>query len=386
MATDEKNTATESKGIGRRQVMTAGAAVIGAASFVPLVSNAAEAPADPAAPKGLAPLAMLDQRFPVTYQDSIPNAVRVMTDFFAALSRRDLKGMAGCLHFPFASYEDVDPIVVSTQADFFARQPASMSVAPNPERATDHEGYIGKGSYDVFAGLEILTCDPVNVCMSLTYYRYGADGKKTLRSQGIYAVTNNDGRWAIQLASVMMTPADMMDVAYPDTVEVAKRLRLNHDLTYNTFNDGYDQATAQLGTTASVTNNVVQVFYQKIGNMDPYRVKGVKTRLSVREVTTGAFRKRSEADFESYRKQFTHLGAGKFGFVYGTLPDMRVLHASVDKAHVLSGVIRFNTSGEEINCNQQLFVVTYKPDRWGIAGSFAYTCPHDRANDMLRKA
>src|SRR5580692_8753257 len=48
---------------------------------------------------------LLDQRYPISYRNSIPAAVRVMTDYFAALSQRDLKGMAEMCHFPFASFE-----------------------------------------------------------------------------------------------------------------------------------------------------------------------------------------------------------------------------------------------------------------------------------------
>src|SRR5262249_34665824 len=153
----------------------------------------------------------------------------VIMDYFAALSRRDLKGMADCLHFPFASYEGVDPVVVNTVADFMKQQPASMSVAKNPQRWSDHEGYITPGSYDVYGNLEILTVEPVNVCVALTYYRYGADGKRNLRSEGIYSITNNDGRWAIQLISTVLTPAEMMHVTFPDTIEIVRRLRIDHD-------------------------------------------------------------------------------------------------------------------------------------------------------------
>ena len=79
---------------------------------------------------------------------------------------------------------------------------------------------------------------------------------------------------------------------------------------------------------------------------------------------------------------FPKLGVGEWGFVYGVLPDTRIIHSTVDKAHMLSGAIRFTTSGEECNYNRQLGVVTFNKDRWGMAGSFTYVCPHDRANDV----
>jgi hypothetical protein len=61
-------------------------------------------------PKGLRPGSQLDARFPLSYQTSVPEAMRVIIEYFTALSQRSLTGMAKALHFPFALYEDVDPI------------------------------------------------------------------------------------------------------------------------------------------------------------------------------------------------------------------------------------------------------------------------------------
>lgn len=372
--------------ISRRRVLecTAALGVTGiAAGSTEATDNADALSSDEfAAPDELAPLGMLDQRFPITYQNSIPDAVRVITNYFAALSQRDVPGMAACLHFPFASYEGVDPEIVNSEQEFKQRQPASMSIAQSPERWAVEDGYMKPGSYDVFGDLEVITCDPVNVCIALTYYRYGPDGKRILRSQGIYAVTNNDGRWAIQLISTIMTPADMMHIDYPDTAAIASRLRINHDLTYQYNDDAYDADTYQYGTIASVTNEVVQVFFQRLKNMDPYRVKGVKSRLSIRESKPENRRQRDDTTFRDYRAQFRKLGVGNFGFVFGVYPETRVLHCAPEKAHIVSGAIRYTAAGEEINYNRQLYIVTLRQGRWGISGSFSYVSPHDRANDI----
>ena len=55
----------------------------------------------------------------------------------------------------------------------------------------------------------------------------------------------------------------------------------------------------------------------------------------------------------------------------------------MDKAHMISGAIRYTTAGEQCNYNRHLSVVTYRKGRWGITGSFSYIAPHDRANDMV---
>lgn len=363
---------------GRRQVLSAALGVGGLA--VAGSARAAEAQ-DLRAPPGLAPLAMLDQRFPVTYQDSVPRAVEVITNYFAALSRRDLKALAACFHFPFASYEGVDPVVVSTVEEFMVRQPASLSVSMDPERWGPVDGYMKPGSYDVFGSLEVVTTDPVNVGIALTYFRYGSDGKRILRSEGIYAVTNNDGRWAIQLMSTIMTPADMMHVTFEDTIDAAKRVRINHDLAFQYHDKGYDVGTWQKGRVASVRNEVVQVFFQRISNIEPYRVKGVKSRLEVSENTARG--EMDEAYFRRYYAQFQKLGVGRFGFVFGAVPEERIIHAAAEKAHVLSGAARYTAAGEEVNYNHHLYVQTLKPATgWGIAGTFSYVSPHDRANDL----
>src|ERR1700679_2803109 len=65
-------------------------------------------------PKGLNRRAMLDQRFPVAYQNSVPQAVSCVIQFFAALSERNLKGMADVMHFPFGSFEASEAVRVNS--------------------------------------------------------------------------------------------------------------------------------------------------------------------------------------------------------------------------------------------------------------------------------
>jgi len=394
---DAQTVAKLSEGNADRRDFIKSAATVGLLSAVgagPALAQAAQQPSteDPQAPKGLAPLGMLDYRFPMTYENSIPSGVAVLMQYFAALTRRDLKGMADALHFPFASYEGTTPVVVQTVEDFIAHPPASMDLTLKPERFTDHDGYLQPDSYDVFDNLEVLASDPVNVSLALTYFRYAKGGFKILRCQGIYAVTNNDGRWAIQLISTVFTPAEMMNVPFNDTAETARRLRITHDLAFNVGDHQLESGVFQLGKTASVNAGCVQVFYQKQPNMAPYRTKGIKNRLTVAEMAPGAVEKHfnfdpskpgTPDDYAFYRALFPKLGVGNWGFVYGVLPETRILHSTVDKAHMLSGAIRFTTSGEECNFNRHLGVVTFVKGHWGMAGSFTYVCPHDRANDMI---
>jgi hypothetical protein len=237
----------------------------------------------------------------------------------------------------------------------------------------------------------VLAYDPVLCGLSLRYNRYGSDGKKLHRCEGIYSVTNNDGRWAIQMMSTIFTPAQMTGVVFTDTIEAAKRCRIDHDLAYQVSDRSVDAPTGQLGRTAAVANQGGQPWTLGPAGraMEQFRVKGVKSRLRVSEVTKESVAKIQPsadpvADYAGYRALFPQSGVGNWGWVYGVLPETRVLHASFDKAHMFSGAIRFTVAGEEASYNTDLSVITYKKGHWGRAGTLAYTTPHDRSNDVLR--
>ena len=72
------------------------------------------------------------------------------------------------------------------------------------------------GSYDLLESINVHLYCPVGGAFSLSFTRYTPDGHKLLVCDGIYSVTNNDGRWAIQLASTIVHEVDFLGVAYPD--------------------------------------------------------------------------------------------------------------------------------------------------------------------------
>ena len=390
----QDNKPREGEGAPARRSFLSGAAaagLIGAAAVGSALAQQSSNAEDPQAPKGLGPRAMVDNRFPVTYQTSVTEGVRVLTQFFVALSQRDLKSIADLMHFPFVSFEGTEAVVVQTPEELFARAPASINMSENPERYSDHDGYLKPGAYDVFDGLEVLNCDPVLAGLSLRYNRYASDGKKLTRCDGIYSVTNNDGKWALQMMSTIFTPAQMTSVVFTDTIEAAKRCRIDHDLAYQVSDRSVDAPTSQFGRTAAVANTGGQPWTLGPAGraMDQFKVKGIKSRLRITEVTPES-RARIQpsanppADYANYRSLFPQAGLGNWGWVYGVLPETRVLHATFDKAHMFSGAIRFTAAGEECSYNSDLSVITYKKGHWGRAGTLAYTTPHDRSNDVLR--
>ncbi|MFH1264974.1 MAG: twin-arginine translocation signal domain-containing protein, partial [Planctomycetota bacterium] len=76
-----------------RPLGAAGAPIPGASIF----PQATEFPK----PAGLRMGAQSDSRFPVSFQESVQQGLRLATDYFAALNQRDIKGLADTLHFPF---------------------------------------------------------------------------------------------------------------------------------------------------------------------------------------------------------------------------------------------------------------------------------------------
>lgn len=398
---------------GRRDFIK-GAAAAGLLTVAPTLSAAAlqEAAVDPPKPAGLGAMGLPDARFPMTYETSVPAAVGVLTQHFKALSQRDLNALSKTMQYPFASYEGTDPVIISSAEDLVAKAPPSMNMSLNPERFTDHDGYIKAGSYDVLSGIEMFNSDNCRVNLALTYDRYGKDGKRLLRCEGIYCVTNNDGRWGIQIMSTIFTPSDLVGTTYEDTIMACARLREDHCLAFQVNEPADFLRTRQFGEVAALGDISFSLLQNNAINGDPmatFKVKGVKNRLRTAKISQESVlgpgpapvtanlnwpgnppalpNQRDGDDFSrGAREMYARIGHGiKWGFVSGAPMGHRVVHHCMNKAHMYSGVTRFTPAGEEINTTMELDVVTYKEAHWGIAGiplTFAYITTHDRVNDL----
>jgi hypothetical protein len=379
----------------RRNFMKSAAAagLLGAAGAASTLGQSAQttqqlepAEPNPTPPPGMSPRGIPDLRFPICYKESVPAAVGVMTQYFAALSQRDLKGMAETLHFPLGTFERTEATVVRSLDELMTHAPASMNMTEHPERFTDHDGYLKRGCYDVLDGIEIFNSNPVAVNLSLNYNRYSPEGYKLLRCEGIYCVTNNDGKWSIQAMSTIFTPAHMLQVSYDDAITAAKRLRQDHCLAYmNNDQQAVWGPIRQLGLNLSVGAGGPSWELAPQGHykaLEALRVKGVTTRLSTTTYTQEML-DNTHIDFAAYRSLWSQLGLGSWGWdlADGT-PGGRIIHASVEKVHAFQGASRYTTCGEYINDSVELDVITYKKGRWGIAGLFGYMTTHDRANDI----
>lgn len=410
---ENKSTTAQDDAVGRRDFLRASVGAAGAIGTAVAITDRAYAEdivvphagkaEDIQAPKGLGRRAMLDQRFPIAYSQSVPQGVSVLTQWFVALQERNLQGMADVMHFPFGIFEQSEAFRVDTAADLISHAPPSLNMNLHPERFTDHDGYMQPGAYDVFESVETLCVDPVNCAMSMVFNRFDQHGRRISRCEGIYSVTNNDGRWALQAMSTIWTPDRMVGVTFDDVIEITKRLRIDHDLSYN-VSDRVIEPPALGGSRLSVSSGGSPWNLGPAGRaIDEFKVVGVKTRLTVVTAeeaaaqaatrnsatpsatsTPPAVKTRAEelSDYADYRKLMGSTTGEEWGWVYGQIPETRVIHHTVSKSHRFSAATRFTASGEPISTNTDLGIVLYRKRQWGNVGSLAYTTTHDRANDV----
>lgn len=382
-----------------------GASLLGAASLVlpfsgaaaqggPGLCTAGSIPADRTAPPdpGLKQGDLLDNRYAVTYQRSIPAAVSVLTEHFAALSARDLDGIANTLHFPFAVHEQFTirmPVVVRTRQEFMANPPASVGITLTPVRF-ERDSWLREGLYDVLVGIEVIHFNPVMCNLAMTYDRYDENGKLVHRCEGVYLVTNNDGRWAIEVFSTIFTPAQNLGVEWPDALAIAYRPRMDHVL--GIWDDDYDILPNK---TRHNTYPRVSVSGGGIGNMtdaansnpmNPFNPSGVVSRLNIQEGPSpnqgGMRRDPNQTRWDRVQGGFQEINKGERGGSTTKMRDARVLHHNSNKIHVIHGVERWNTSGEELSVTQQIGIISYKEGRWARDMDLGYYNTHARINDI----
>ena len=343
---------------------------------------------------------LVDNRFRITYERSIPATVTVLTQHFAALSERNLAGIADTLHFPFAVHEQFSirmPVVVKTRDEFMASPPASVGTTLKPVRFSKQDSWLRAGLYDVLVGIEVLQFNPVMCNASMTYDRYDENGKLVHRCEGVYLVSNNDGKWAIQVFSTIFTPAQDIGVQWPDALAIAFRPRMNHVLGIwdddSTIlpglaqHDSYPRVGVTGGGVGTITSNAVN------DPMRPFATKGVTTRLRIQDGPNqgqGRGGNRPPADpnaprrtrWDAVQDGFQEINKGERGGSTVKMRDARVLHHNSNKIHLVAGVERWNTSGEELSVTTQVQIVSYKKGIWARDIDFGYFDTHARINDI----
>jgi hypothetical protein len=349
--------------------------------------GAPEFPVPPALRKG----AQLDSRFPVSFATPVTQGLRLMTEYFTALSERNLEAVARTLHFPFAIYEDIEPIVVQSAADFVSNPPPSLNGAGKGRTK------IKPGSYDLLESINVHLYCPVGGAFSLSFSRYTPDGHKLLLCDGMYGVTNNDGRWAIQMASTIVHEVDFLGVAYPDAEAADIRGNQNYLAAFGYGNEaalndprtsrGAYESPLPVGTRTACVNfgygprersRDAREGRPTIG----WRTKGVRSRLGVSTVTEES----RNRGITTNLAEFIELAGGAVGpYAYTRDRPVRpvTIHATHDKAHTLGGYLRYTADGSLISETRSVGIRIYKNGQWGSAGGFGQVTHHDRSNSQV---
>ncbi len=367
------------------------AGLAGAVAMAPVLAAAQQAEVkDPVAPSGLKPGAELDSRFPMTYETSVPETMKLAAQYMAALSRRDLGGLAELFHYPFVTYEGIDTVIVNSKDELIANPPPSLNTTAKGANK------IRKGSYDILDKIELLCYTPVGAGVSLNFSRFDANGKKLQGVNGIYGMTNNDGKWGIEYMSTIFRPADQLHLSYDAEAFALRSIHdtyRDHDLgrKYNGLDPNYttvpDMNPGKWGgvTVGSYSFNFVGRPGQS--TMDSYKVKGVKSRLRVTE--GGANPSPNPQAAANGDERFRSVSGGGVGKFFETLEwaDSRIIAADMEKAHAVSGNNRFMEDGTLVNKGVYMVVLLYRNGRFTASdnggGIFGRQMYQDRTNDLL---
>lgn len=382
---DQREAADEAAEANGRRAFLQGVAGLGAAAVaggalatsakahIPIPSNY------PAKPRTISAIGQLDARYPVSYDISVPEGLRVLTQWFASLVERDLAGMARSMHFPFAIYEDIDPVVVETADKFVSSPPESLNFTGRGKTE------VQAGSYDILDTMQVHTWSPVAVGLSLEFDRFSKDGDKLGHCHGIFAVTNNDGKWGVELASTIFTPVDHIGVKFNDAEEWNLRRGRDWMLGYTLRDQSVLNSTRRPRKSASIA---VYGPRERAGNaragnpMAGYEWRGVKSRLRVSEQTAEEIA-RADANFD----QFAEWAGGGVGQWEYTLnhPAAKVLYASPTKAHEVGGYLRYLADHTLVSETRGLGILSYKDNEWAGSGFMGnMILHHDRTNSLAR--
>src|SRR3546814_4664890 len=75
--------------------------------------------------------------------------MRLVIEYFTALNQRDVAGIAKTLHFPFAIYENIEPLVYQNEAEFLRNPPPTLNATGSgPTQISPH-------SYDLLESVNV---------------------------------------------------------------------------------------------------------------------------------------------------------------------------------------------------------------------------------------
>jgi len=372
---------------GRRDfvkgVTTAG--LLGAVGIASTLTGQADASSNvPQSPGGRSRSrgGVMDCRSPLSFQDSVPNSLKILSQYFQALSERKLDGMAELMHFPFLTHEGPEAQLVHNRGELISSPPRSMNVTAKGRSK------IAPGAYDILDFIQMHIYSPVGAGLSLEYSRFAPNGTKIFSCHGLYGVTNNDGKWGIEWVSTIFKPANQVgrdqSYNYPILNTAIHESHRNHvmarkyddlsELRQSVF-DPFPHGSLSLGP--SVVRDATGKPRQE------YRIEGVTSRLRYSNGDTQA-----EMDKQTFgQAQFSKTSGEDVGgwALSIEIPDTRMLYASAEKGHFYSGYYRYTEDGSIISEHRYLGALVNWKGKWygndisRIIGQVVY---QDRSNDI----
>jgi hypothetical protein len=323
-----------------------------------------------------------DCRSPQAFQSSVPESLKLLSQYFQALSERNLDGMAELMHYPFLTHEGPEAQLVQSREQFISSPPLSMNVTGKGNSK------IMPGAYDILDFVQMHIYSPVGAGLSMEYSRFDPRGTRIFSCHGLYGITNNDGKWGIEWVSTIFKPANqvgrdqlynypILDAALHENHRDHVMARMYDDLSElrESVFDPFPHGSVSLGP--SIVRDASGRTRQE------YRIEGVKTRLRYSKGDS-----REEMDKQSFgQTQFARTsGAGVGAWALSIeVPDTRMLYASAEKGHFYSGYYRYTEDGSIISEHRYLGALVNWNGHWygndisRIIGQVDY---HDRSNDV----
>jgi hypothetical protein len=391
-------------GRDRRSFMKGAALGLAGAAAISSLSAEAQSPAagevqDPQAPAGLKKGAEPDSRFPVFYESSVPEGMKLVVAYFKALSQRDLEGVADTLHYPFVSYERNEPVVIDSREALLSSPPPSMDVNDKGADSKRNQIHFRPGSFDLLENIQMHIANPLGAGFSIESSRYRSDGWKLQVVHTLVGVTNNDGKWGIEFLSPILLPADQITETYDakacitalhDDWRIHGEGRFNGNTTPKVFRNSnmFVGKSVDVWLGGSSANSGPA----RAGNpMAPYKIKGVTSRLRQQETTQAQLdRDPTPEDLakgeEAGRRWMQVSGTGTDPWYESwEFPDTKILFGSNSKCHMYSGYRRYTADGTFISEQRFITAAVCRAGVWNtsdIHGMFGQIMYHEHANDV----
>jgi len=331
-----------------RREFIARTAAIGIAGALGVVRGASRTPPD----------LTVDSGQSASFEFVVTEGFRLVTEYFSAVRRRDLPAIARTLHFPFAMYEGIEPQTWRREQEFLRDPPPSLT-------SVDAGGEIRPSSYDRLENMHVHLHCPVGAVFSLTFARYDRSDTKLLECDAVLSVTDNAGRWAIQLISAMTHPSGYAGYPFRDA-EISERVSLRG----NRFSSGCSN------------ESLLREKVRGRGAYDPELPAGATTAQVTFDCDPRADRllwhTASVGDAHAMRDALPLAGLPRgsedpAGLARVSAAHPLVIHATHDKAHVLGGYWRHGAEGQLISETREVSIRVWKAGSWRPAGSLGHS-------------